>query len=201
VYPERTTGAGVIVAVPGMTLKDITDRVPMTVLDTIISGYQMPGGWLHEELRGRQLVYVVHAINQPALVSGAFIAYAECACENATPVATTIADDFHKAVTYPFTQAQIDEAVNSIVTADLLGNQEMHSLAMQAALDELYGFGYDFRDKYLQMLRQVKPADVTRVARKYLVGPFVMVFTSAKPELVEKGRCMTSCQTCVGANP
>ncbi len=198
VYPERTRGAAVIVGTPGMTVQNIADRVPMTVLDTIISGYQMPAGWLHEELRGRQLVYVVHAINQPALVPGTFVAYAECACENATPVATTIGDDFHKAVTYPFTQAQIDEAVNTIITADLLDNQEMHSLAMQAALDELYGFGYDFRDKYIQLLRAVKPDDVTRVARKYLTGPFVMVFISSKPELVEKNRCQASCQSCAG---
>ena len=53
--------ASVLVAVPGMTVKNLEDRFSMDVLDTIMSGYQLPSGWLHNDLRGQQLVYVVRA--------------------------------------------------------------------------------------------------------------------------------------------
>jgi predicted Zn-dependent peptidase len=85
------------------------------------------------------------------------------------------------------TQKKIDEAVNSILTAELLGSQSMSELSLGAALDELYGFGYDFRSKIESHYRKVTPADVSRVAEKYLSGGYVITVTTPKPELLEKG--------------
>jgi predicted Zn-dependent peptidase len=113
--------------------------------------------------------------------------YAECECPNATEVAKIIAADLRRTCSYQYTQVEIDEALNFILTSDLLDKQEMHALAMQAALDELYGFGYDFRSRYERMLRQVKPADLCRVAQKYLSGGMVMTVVTPQPELLEKG--------------
>ncbi len=62
--------AAVIVASPGMKFSDVEDRLAIDVLDTIISGYHYPSGWLHQELRGRRLVYMVHAYNWPGLCRG-----------------------------------------------------------------------------------------------------------------------------------
>jgi zinc protease len=180
--------AAVIVATPlnrfGMRVKDVADRLPMDVLDTIISGYQMPAGWLHDELRGKQLVYVVHAYNWVGLAPGAFVTYAACQPDKAQEVIQIIQADLDKAADYTPTQAEIDEAVNTILTAELLGNQSMSALAMSAALDELYGLGWDFRSKMEQLYRQVTPQDVHRVGQTYLARPRAVFLTSPAPELV-----------------
>ena len=177
--------AAVVVAVPGMTI-DNPDRFPLNVLDTIISGYRLPSGWLHTELRGKQLVYVVHAYNWPALAPGAFITYAAGEPDKAPEILRIIDKNLRKAAEYTPTEAEIKRAVNTILTADLLGSQSMSSLAMTAATDELFGLGYDFRNKLEGIYAKVTPADVAAVGKKYLSGGYFTVVTTPQPQLLEK---------------
>ncbi|MBT3198430.1 MAG: insulinase family protein [Phycisphaerales bacterium] len=179
--------AAVIVAAPSMKITNREDRFALTVLDAIISGYRLPSGWLHSELRGKQLVYVVHAYNWAGLAPGAFMTYAAGQPENAAQIVDIITKNYRRAARHVPTQKKIDEAVNSILTAELLGSQSMSELSLGAALDELYGFGYDFRSKIESHYRKVTPADVSRVAEKYLSGGYVITVTTPKPELLEKG--------------
>ncbi|HUT01630.1 MAG TPA: pitrilysin family protein, partial [Phycisphaerae bacterium] len=174
--------AGIIVAAPGMTVDNLEDRFAVDVLDTIISGYRMPGGWLHKELRGKQLVYVVHAYNWMGLAPGAFVVSAAGQPEKAHEIVRIIRANLRKAANYTPTQQEVDRAVNTILTAELLGNQSMSALAMSAALDELYGFGHDFRGKLEAYYGKVTPAEVARVAGKYLAGGLVTVVTTPKPQ-------------------
>ncbi|HAU39177.1 MAG TPA: hypothetical protein DCX07_15865 [Phycisphaerales bacterium] len=177
--------AALMVAVPGMTVGNVEDRFAMDVLDTILSGYQLPGGWLHNELRGRQLVYVVHAFNQPGLAPGGFFTYAACKPEKAAEVLDIIRRDYRRATEYLPSDDEVAQAVNTILTAELLDNQSMASLSMQAALDELYGLGHDFRARMERNYRRVTPEDVRRVARKYLGSPAVVCVTTPRPDLLD----------------
>jgi zinc protease len=175
--------AAILVATPGMVIQNIEDRLPMDVLDTIISGYQLPAGWLHDGLRGKELVYVVHSYNWVGLLPGAFVTYAACQPDKAAEVIQIIQADLDKAADYTPTQAEIDEAVNTILTAELLDNQSMSSLAMSAALDELYGLGWDFRSRMEELYRKVTPEDVRRVGQRYLARSRAVFLTSPQPEL------------------
>ena len=185
VLKTKNVQAGVIVAAPGMKVTDIDDRIAITVLDTIISGYRLPSGWLHTELRGKRLVYVVHSYNWAGLLPGAFVTYAGCQPDKAPEVVGIIKKNLDRAAGYTPTQQEIDRAVNIILTADALGAQAMSELAMAAALDELYGMGYDFRKKAEKLYRKVTPADVQRVAKKYLGKGYVVIVTTPKPEVLE----------------
>jgi len=186
VLPTENTTAGVIVAVPGMTFADVKDRAAMDVLDTIISGYHMPSGWLHEDLRGKQLVYVVHAINWAGLVPGSFLTYAGCQPTNVGRVLDVIENDLRKASDYSPSPRELQEAVDTILTAELLGNQSIPALALAAALDELYGLGYDFHTKLEGYYRAVTADDVRRVGQKYLSGPYEIFVTTPRPDLVKR---------------
>ncbi len=180
--------AAVIVAAPGMKVTNLEDRFAITVLDTIISGYHLPSGWLHSELRGKQLVYVVHAYNWAGLAPGAFMTYAAGQPENAPQIVDIIKKNYRRAARHVPTQKKIDLAVNSILTAELLGSQSMSELSLSAALDELYGFGYDFRGKMEAHYRKITPGDVARVAKKYLSGGYVVTVTTPRPELFDKDK-------------
>lgn len=185
ILPTKKQVAGVMVALPGMKITNLGDRFAIDVLDTIISGYHLPSGWLHSELRGKQLVYVVHAYNWAGLAPGAFAVYAAGQPENAQVMVDIIKKNLAKAATYTPTQKEIDQAVNVILTAELLNNQSMSSLAMSAALDELYGFGYDFRKKLEGYYRKIKPEDVLRVGKKYLSGAPAVMVTTPRPEVLK----------------
>ena len=122
------------------------------------------------------------------MAPGALLVYAAGQPEKAPEVVRIIRRNLKKAAGYKPSQDEIDRAVNTILTADLLGNQSMSDLAMSAALDELYGFGWDFRSKLEGLYRKVTPADVARVGRKYLGGGLLTVVTTPQPELVRKGK-------------
>ena len=183
-HASKLKTAGIIVAAPGMKVTETQDRLAVTVLDTIISGWRLPRGWLHDELRGRKLVYVVHAYNWPSLVPGAFMVSANCDPQRAGEVAGIIRKHLRRTLSHPFTQAEVDEAANFVLTAELLENQAMSSLSMQAALDELYGRGYDFRQRYERLLRAVTPEEVARVAKKYLGGGYVTTVVTPQPGML-----------------
>ncbi|HUT58610.1 MAG TPA: pitrilysin family protein [Phycisphaerae bacterium] len=179
-------GAAVVVYQPGMTLDNLQDRMPLDVLDTIISGYHLPSGWLHTELRGKQLVYVVHAYNWAGLAPGAFVTFAACQPEKASEVVAIIRKHLNRAAAYTPTQQEVDLAVNTILTAKLLGSQSMQDLATTAALDELYGFGYDFLKRTEALYRKVTPADVRRVGEKYFGKGYFILVTTPRPELLNQ---------------
>ena len=177
--------AAIMIGWPGMRATEAADVDAITVLDTIISGYQLPRGWLHDQLRGAQLVYVVHAYNWAGWAPGAFVVYAATQPDKARQVIATIRRLVERAVKKSFDAAQINLAVNMILTAELLENQTMRALAQQSSLDELYGFGYDYHRTLEPRLRAITPADLRRVAEKYLAGPAVETITMPRPEVVD----------------
>ena len=186
VLPTRNEQAAIVVAVPGLRIQDVKERMALDVLDTIISGYELPGGWLHEELRGKQLVYVVHAVGMAGLAPGAFFAYAGTQPDKQQEVIDIIVKNFRKAATYTPSQEEIDQSVNIILTAQILGKQSVSSMAMEAALNELYGLGYDFQNKIEALYRAVTPEDVARIGEKILGGDYVIVVTTPRSDEVQR---------------
>jgi zinc protease len=170
--------AGIVIAAPGMKVGDVDDRLAMDVLETILSGYHYPSGWLFQDLRGRRLVYVVYAYNWVGLAPGAFITAAACQPESVGLVVGIIKRDLAKTQTYVPTQEEVNQAVNTILTAEQLENQTAASLALSSALDELYGLGYDWRWRMAARYHAVKPQDVRDVAQKYFSKGLVTVVTS-----------------------
>jgi len=57
-------------------------------------------------------------------------------------------------------------------------------MAREAALNELYGLGYDFGDAYTKGISEVEPEDIRRVAQKYLTHRLVAI---TLPENIKEG--------------
>ena len=60
---------------------------------------------------------------------------------------------------------------------------EIHLTA--AALDELYGLGYDHSQTLSQRINQVSLDDVKRVGKKYLARHHLICVTTPEPELIK----------------
>jgi zinc protease len=70
-----------------------------------------------------------------------------------------------------------------IVTGDAIANETPAAQAQVAALDELYGLGYNFHDRFADRVNKVHPEDVRRLARTRLAECVVTVSTP-EPEKV-----------------
>jgi zinc protease len=188
IKPSEKGAAVVFVAYPGMDIYNVRDRFAMDVLDTLVSGYQMPGGWLHEELRGKGLVYEVHAFSLEGLRPGYFAAMAVCQPGKAAEVVRIIEAAMQRATREDFTDEQLVPARATIVTAMELGRETVEAAAFEAAADEALGLGFEFPREEIRRVRQVRPEDVIRVAREYLKVPVICIITSdpAAAEAIRK---------------
>jgi zinc protease len=186
--PPTRAAAGVGLAFEGMTVSAVDDVAKMAVLDTIISGYRYPTGWLMENLRGRDrsLVYEVHAMNRPGPIPGAFEIYAACEPAKVNEVYRIISQQLDRARAGQSTPAELERAKTIIATTELMGHQTASERAMQAALDELYGLGWDNNQRFIERVRNVTLDDVKAMAVKYFTVPVVAVVTAA-PEQVDIG--------------
>jgi zinc protease len=185
--PPTRDVAGIALAFPGMTVAS-ADVPAMAVLDTIVSGYRYPTGWLHESLRGgrNSLVYEVHAQNIAGLIPGDFIIYAACQPDKVNEVYKIITAQLDKARAGKFEAGELEQAKTIIKTTELMENQTNAERAMQSSLDELYGLGHDYRAKYLEQVAGVTLEQVTATAKKYFTVPTVVVVTPT-PDQVDIG--------------
>jgi zinc protease len=91
------------------------------------------------------------------------------------------------------TSAEIARAKAQLKAGYLLGNRDINSQARQLGNDQTTTGDYQFTDKYLAGVERVTPADVQRVAKKYLqeqlktVGFFEPTKLAGKPEAAGSG--------------
>jgi zinc protease len=137
------------------------------VLDAIMSGYNYPGGWLHNELRGAGLVYYVHAFQIAGPAPGYFAILSQTQPSHIDEVLQRISANVERAVEGRISEEEFLKAQQMIVALHAQENTTIEQQALQAALDELYGLGYDYDRSFDQRIQSVKLEDVLRVARKY----------------------------------
>jgi len=171
----RLPMAGVFIGFPGPTLRDESDRYAMEVADALLSGIHLPRGWLHEALRGKGLVYEVHAYAFLGLEPGFFGIYAGCEPSRVEEVKRIILEQVRRLATDPIPDKELEAARRICVTADVLERQTSAQQAMRLALDELYGLGIDFHRRYPERILSVTREDLRRVAQKYLQHPLCIL--------------------------
>jgi zinc protease len=181
--------AGVVIGFRSDSVIGDASNFPIAVADTMASGYTYPTGYLHEILRGRGLVYVVHAQNVPGRgkdLPGTFMVYAGCDPKRVTEVVDTILENVARLQGTP---ADVNEkwygrSKQLITTSEAMQNETPAQQASTAALDELYGMGYEYHDSFTAKVKAVTLDEVRSVARKRLRSCVVTISTP-DPSLVD----------------
>ena len=173
------TGIAQVVQWYGFPSIDVkgADRYAIDVLDAAMSGANLPGGRLHAQLRDNQLVYVVHAFNQPGIERGMFAVYAATTAPNSDRVRNIIREELDKVAQSGIADAELERAKTMMISSDAIDNQDNLSQAQGAAGDELFGLGFRNNDQFANRINAITLADVQRVARQYLGSdkPFASV--------------------------
>jgi len=173
---SKTKQSVVYMGYPSVRFEDVEDRFALFVLDGLLSGIQYPRGWLHDNLRDAGLVYAVHAANVLApKAPGYFMIWAQCDPSRVDAALDIILKDIERAKEGAFTDEELSSAKAQALTIELLGRQTASSRATEAALDELYGLGYEFGRGFSDRLLAVSRDDVVRVAKAYLTHHILAV--------------------------
>jgi zinc protease len=159
--------AAIYVGTNGLTLND-PDKPTLDVIDAVLSGIGYPSGWLHEALRGgdRSLVYVIHAFPSSGLKGGHFGVITQTTMANYPKVVDIILEKLAKIQQQPLQSKELEAAKDMVITMHELSTETIGAQARSAALNELLGLGYDWGERYPEIIQQVSTADVLRVARR-----------------------------------
>ncbi|HVF09341.1 MAG TPA: pitrilysin family protein [Abditibacteriaceae bacterium] len=152
---------------PGISVTH-PDRYAIDVLDAALSGVNLPGGRLHARLRDNQLVYGVHAWDQPGIERGMFVIYAATTKDNRERVQKIIEEEVQRVKDAPITGEELARAKTMAIAAHAINSQTNQAQAQQAASDELLGLGYNETARYASAINSITVEDVQRVARRYL---------------------------------
>ncbi|MGQ9563367.1 MAG: M16 family metallopeptidase [Thermogutta sp.] len=157
----------IVMGYPGPSVREDKDYTAMMVLDTIMSGYDYPGGWLHEELRGEGLVYGVHALQLTGPAPGFFLIIAQTRPDAQGEVVSRILKNVDKAKRGDISEEELQQAKELIIAYHAQKNTTIEDQAQQAVLDELYGLGFDYDRDFDTRVQAISLDDVKKVAQKY----------------------------------
>jgi zinc protease len=166
--PHDKQQAVIFMGYPGMDVGS-EDWYAMRVLDAVVSGIGYPGGWLHDTLRGQQLVYIVHAWNYTLRGKGYFAVMAATSPATADTALSVIREKIAKVKNEYVTDEEIGLAKRVCnIMEDLYFSQTTAAQANLGTQYEVLGLGYDYRDRLKERIAAVTKEDVREVARKYL---------------------------------
>ncbi|MFO1021648.1 MAG: pitrilysin family protein [Planctomycetales bacterium] len=151
--------------IPGVL--DTQTRAELEMLDGVVTGGGGAGGRLHDELRGARLVYYVFGIQINGFVPGYFLILAQTRPDTLPEVLTRIEANLKKVQEQGIPVDEFEKTRKMLLAAHSLRDTTAGEKAQQAALDELYGLGYDYDKGYEERLKKVTPQQVQEVARKY----------------------------------
>lgn len=175
----KSTGM-VMVGYPTASILDKKEYAAMTLLDSIMSGYSYPSGWLHNELRGAGLVYSVHAFQMTGPVPGFFTVVAQTQPEKVNEVVERIGRNIDRAKSGNITDEEFSQAVKMVIAHHAQENTAVGEQAQRAAVEELYGLGYDYNKTFDARIEAVTLQDVIAAAKKYFSGNRIVITTSSE---------------------
>ncbi len=120
------------------------------------------------------LAYYVGASQMQGLVPGLFAFYLGTDPQKIEAVKTELLDEISKLAANGLTNDELVRAKKKLIGQQRIANQSNDSFGYMAALDELYGLGFDHYQELEREVNKVTVEDIRRVAAKYFQQPYVI---------------------------
>lgn len=142
------------------------DRYDLDVLTAVLSGMS---GRLFQAVREQQgLSYTLGAFHVPGWDQGYIAIYAATRPQEQQAVIKTLQEQIEILIAQGVTPEELDQAKRYLIGNHRLDLQHLGGWARRAALDELYGVGYDAWQQYEARINAVTAARVKQAAAAYL---------------------------------
>ncbi len=143
------------------------DHAAVKVLATILGGGM--AGRLFVELRDKRgLAYTATAYYDPVREPGALVLYLGTAPENADRAEEALMREVERIRREPVAAGELGRAKGYLLGRYAMDRRTNERQAWYLAFYEIQGQGQDFPERYRRAVEAVAPADVQRVAQRYL---------------------------------
>ena len=166
-----------VIGFQGTTLKD-RDRFALEILDTILSGQS---GRLFIELRDKQsLAYSLSSFSFFGLDTGSFGIYIGTGPEKKNQAIESVWRELMAMREEEVGEEELERAKNIIISQYELAIQTHSAQALDLGLNETYGLGQNYGNKYIQSITEIDAATVLEAAKKYILPEaYIMVAVGA----------------------
>jgi zinc protease len=168
--PAAKEQVNIIIGHVGITRKN-PDYYRLLVMDTILGSSPGFTSRIPRILRDEQgLAYTTFSniTSSAGLDPGRFIAYIGTAPENLTRAIDGLRAEIARIVREPVTDEELETAKSYLTGSFVLRFQKNSQIAEFLLEAEVYGLGFDYLEKYPDLIRAVTVEHVSRVARTYI---------------------------------
>lgn len=165
--------AMVLLGYPTVNALDQETRAKLDVFNSILTGGAGAGGRLFNELRGAGLVYYVFGIEFSGQAPGYFLFMAQTRPETANEVVTRIQANVQRLADEGIESEDFELAKQKLIAAHAQSNVTPATQAFKAAVDELYGLGYDNDKTYEARINKVTVADLQELVKEYFQNAII----------------------------
>jgi zinc protease len=142
------------------------DRHAVDVMTAILSG--MSGRLFQSVREAHGLSYTLGAVHAPGWDPGYLLVYAATKPDEQARVRAVIAEQLELAAEKGFTDEEVEQAKRYLIGLHRMDVQRLVGLAKRAALDELYGIGFDAWTGYEAKINAITVPMVNEAAARYL---------------------------------
>ncbi|MFH1245613.1 MAG: pitrilysin family protein [Candidatus Omnitrophota bacterium] len=154
----------VLMGFKGTTVNS-ADRFPLEIISQLLS---QSSGRLFTQIREKAAAaYTLGSYSVLGIDPGYLVVYAATTAENVERVKTELTNQLNSLKETLIAPEELEQAKTVILGERLMDRQTNSACAMESALDELYGLGYDHYAKYEDKIRGVTSEDIARAAKKY----------------------------------
>ena len=170
-------------ATPAVVPTLSSDRFSLEILDTILSGQS---GRLFIELRDKQsLAYSLSSFSFFGLDTGTFGIYIGTSPEKKEQAIESVWHELKTIREEKVGEEELNRAKNMLISQYELAMQTHSAQALELGLNETYGLGQDYGNRYIRAIKEIDAAKVLEVARKYIL-PDAYVMVAVGAELADK---------------
>ena len=144
------------------------EQYTFQVLNAVLSGLGYPAGRVHNRLRQQQLVYNSFAYNRFGPDTGFFALCGVTTPDKLEDVQSVICEELERLKSERVGEEELERAKNMCIVNHQSDIQTVSERAGVAVLDELYGLGHDYSERFTPNIQRITSEEIQRIACYYL---------------------------------
>lgn len=157
-------------------LTNTKEKIKLDLIDAVLTGMSYPGGRLHNKLRDKGYVYMVHGINFSGLDTGSFYIYALSNPESINHVQSLILNEIKSLKTTLISNKELKEALERLSFYYKERIDSIENFMLIHAVDELLHNNFSYSSSIEPLIKTLDKQSIQLTAKKYLVNPQIFLF-------------------------